>query len=657
MNEKDIGANGGADRNTDHDDFLPESGFTRPASESASERRTQGAANGRAGQNAANLPRPESGRPASPAPSPSRPASASPSRASSTAPGAPLGGGNGAPRPAQPPRMRVGRGTQLPQSAAPRTPDSAKAMEGTLTFKRITPADSAKAPDRDGAPASDARRVSREPAGHGAQPPTAPNTRPAASAPSASTAPSSPAPASASRVTPARPESGQEAARQPRSAAQTPQRPAVAPQDKTAAKNAGQTPESTAGRAATGDKTGRPGQQKEDKKHSAHSQVVRFGDENENSRGTGHSGIRSLIKALVYIAAVLIVSVVLGIFGINIANDVFAFVKEDDEMTIEIPEYMTTAELADILYENGIIKYPLVFKIYNGRNDNGVEFVAGTYTVSTNTSYDELFSKFQKSTVREVVRVTIPEGYTTLEVINLLVENGIGTKEGFTEVIDNYDFSSFGYRFLEGLEVSEDRTYRLEGYLYPDTYDFYKARGITADDDMYIYTDEVIAITKFLDRFDLVFTEELYDRIEELGMTTDEVVTLASLVEKEGKYVSEFEDISSVFHNRLKYSTTYPKLQSDATISYAIMSDTGTRPEEVKDTDKYYDNPYNTYLCDGLPPGPIANPGYNAITCALYPSTTNYFFFVSTKSGTNLFASTLDEHTRNINIARGLIEP
>ena len=172
------------------------------------------------------------------------------------------------------------------------------------------------------------------------------------------------------------------------------------------------------------------------------------------------------------------------------------------------------------------------------------------------------------------------------------------------------------------------------------------------ENNIYIYADEAAAIAKFLNRFKQVFTEDLLLRLDELNMTLDEVITLASIIEKEGKYVVEFEDISSVFHNRLNHKGTYPKLQSDATTAYAIQCIEGKRPDEILPSHNDIDHPYNTYVYDGLPPSAIANPGYNAITCALYPSTTPYYFFVSKKDGTTLFAKTEEEHLENIIISR-----
>ena len=217
------------------------------------------------------------------------------------------------------------------------------------------------------------------------------------------------------------------------------------------------------------------------------------------------------------------------------------------------------------------------------------------------------------------------------------MSNGIGTKEKFVEVINNYDFD---YPFLDDLVTSSDRIYRLEGYLFPDTYEFYTD------------SSEEAAIAKLLDNFNRKFIDEYYDRCEELGITVDEAITLASMIEKEAKYADEMGDVSSVFHNRLDNSSTYPYLESDATIMYAIAHDTGSRLDNMTGDDLEYETAYNTYTHKGLPPGPIANPGLNSIKYALYPNETNYYYFVSDSSGRMLFATTYEEHLANINTAR-----
>ncbi len=362
------------------------------------------------------------------------------------------------------------------------------------------------------------------------------------------------------------------------------------------------------------------------------------------ARESASSAIMSAVKAVIYIVCVIAVSIPLSIFVINTANDVFAFVKEEQIIEVTIPEYATIEDIGDILGEAGVIEYPWAFKLWSNLKErssikagNYPEFIAGTYQVNTTLNYDYLRATFKKRTVRETVDIMIPEGYTVDEIIDLFVSYGIGTREGFIDVINNHDFD---YRFIDELTVTDDRTYRLEGYLFPDTYQFYTD------------SSEVTVINKLLQNFNVKFAEGYYARCIDLKMTVDEAITLASMIEKEARYANDFGYVSSVFHNRLKYSSSFPYLNSDATIMYAIQYDTGSRLDTMTGSDTEYDSPYNTYTHRGLPPGPIANPGLNAIKYALYPNDSNYLYFVSNSAGHMLYAETDVEHQKNIITAR-----
>ena len=198
--------------------------------------------------------------------------------------------------------------------------------------------------------------------------------------------------------------------------------------------------------------------------------------------------LTSVLKAVIYILGVLVASIVISYTVIVVSNDVFAFVKPSTQIDVVIPESPDLSDIADILKENGVIKYPGIFKFYTKLKDSKAEFVGGTYTVSPSMNYDMLKSTFKlKKGGKTEVSVTVPEGYTIDQIINLLLEKGIGTKEGYIDAIQNYPFN---YWFVEQLtELSPDRKYRLEGYLYPDTYYFYSD------------SDEVTVINKFLSNF------------------------------------------------------------------------------------------------------------------------------------------------------------
>lgn len=364
----------------------------------------------------------------------------------------------------------------------------------------------------------------------------------------------------------------------------------------------------------------------------------------ERDESEGGNTIISIIKAITYIVAVIVVSVFLSMFIILVGNDVFAFVKDDTLVEVTIPEYATVHDIAEILHENEVIEYPSIFRLYAYLKkvevvpedaEDPTVFVAGTYTVHPMMNYDELISAFKKKKPSGISRITIPEGYTTDEIIDLFVSHNIGTREGYIDVINHYDFD---YWFIDELEtngVSEDRFYRLDGYLFPDTYEFYNA------------SSEEVVIGKLLKRFNQVFLDSYAQKARELGYSVDEILIIASLIEKEAGTQSDFFDISSVFNNRLNAPSKYPYLESDATVVYAIHHETGERINPTGE-DMTYESPYNTYTNKGLPPGPIANPSASAIRAALYPSDTDYYYFFSESTYVTHYSTTYEEHKKVI---------
>lgn len=340
------------------------------------------------------------------------------------------------------------------------------------------------------------------------------------------------------------------------------------------------------------------------------------------------SAITSLLKGIVYIVAVLVISVFASWTIIEIANDVFAFVKSDEAVTVVIEEEMTAADVAQMLHENGVIKYPTVYELYVRLKDESTDYLVGEYEISPSMNYGDLNDEFTYiANVKEQVRITVPEGYTVDQIIDLLVEHGVGTREDFVAAINEFEYT--GYPFLEGLdELDPERTYRLEGYLFPDTYFFFK--------DM----SEVDAINKFLENFNRKVSVEYYERAEVLGMSMDDLIILASMVQAEGKSLTDFENISSVFHNRLANPRSYPRMQSDATLQYILDK----RKTALTADDLKIDSKYNSYLYAGLPPGAICNPGLDAISCALYPAETNYYYFLADGQGNTYFSETNEQH-------------
>ena len=349
--------------------------------------------------------------------------------------------------------------------------------------------------------------------------------------------------------------------------------------------------------------------------------------DNEERLDSDTTAITSLLKGIVYIVAVLVISVFASWTIIEVANDVFAFVKSDEAVTVVIEEDMTATDVAQMLYENGIIKYPTVYELFIRLKEESTDYLVGEYEISPSMNYGDINDAFTYvANIKEQVSITVPEGYTVDQIIDLLVKNGVGTRDGFVSAINEYEYD---YRFMEGLDkLDPERKYRLEGYLFPDTYYFFK--------DM----SEIDAINKFLVNFDRKVPDEYYERADVLGMTMDELITLASMIQAEGRSLTDFENISSVFHNRLANPRSFPKMQSDATLQYILDK----RKTALTAADLQIDSKYNSYMYPGLPPGSICNPGLDAINCALYPAETNYYYFLADGHGNTYFSETNEQH-------------
>jgi len=329
-----------------------------------------------------------------------------------------------------------------------------------------------------------------------------------------------------------------------------------------------------------------------------------------------------------YLAFVLGVSMILSTCIIVAANEVFAFKRPSTSAEVYVEEGATLKEVADQLHDADIIDHPMLFKMFVGITKKEHSFVPGIHSVRANMDYRALLRNLTKnSSGAETVRVTIPEGYEIRQIVDVLVDYRVVERESFEEALKNGDFE---YAFLKGLKKGDIN--RLEGYLFPDTYEFYIGDKSTR------------VIEKMLDNFEKRFNETMKKQASALGMTTHEIVTLASIIERE----TTGEDralISSVFHNRL-HSGNYPYLQSCATVLYAL----GERKERLTIEDTKISHPYNTYQHKGLPPGPIASPGVEALEAALYPAESEYLFFALQEDGTHKFSKTYEEHQRVPNV-------
>ena len=250
------------------------------------------------------------------------------------------------------------------------------------------------------------------------------------------------------------------------------------------------------------------------------------------------------MKRVIWISA--ITAMLLSFAVMLIANDAFALVVTDQTETVRIPEGADADAVSDILKEKGLIRFPVAYRIYAKLRSFGEDYLAGEFSLNTAMGYDELrYALSPKKGVRTQKKVTIPEGLTTDEIIEIFVSMGIGTKEGFVKAIA--EGGNFGYDFLDEIPSEAGRTYRLDGYLFPDTY--------------FVYADssETEILAKLLSGFDQKFDDALRAEAAARGYSVDEVLRIASIVEREAYYRSDMPRIASVFLNRLK-SRAFPSI-------------------------------------------------------------------------------------------------
>lgn len=317
---------------------------------------------------------------------------------------------------------------------------------------------------------------------------------------------------------------------------------------------------------------------------------------------------------------VLLLLLVLAIF---VTADFFGTGGKKEEVSIEVAEGSGSSVIARQLKENHIVRFPLFFKLY-ARLQGDVIYQKGTHIVKDSMSYADLLEVFSSAAnMDEFTRkVVIPEGYELWQIVDLLVENGLGEKAAFYHEIEH---GVFDFPFINEIPRTENR---LEGYLYPDTYLF------TTEESEH----------DILNRMLLAFQEKVLPVYHGHGTdkTLDEILIFASVIEREAANDEERPLIASVFENRMKQGM---KLESCATVQYILKE----RKDILSIEDISIDSPYNTYLYLGLPAGPIASPGISSVIAALNPAKTDYLYFLATADGEeNLFSKTFEEHNQKL---------
>ncbi|MDQ0191990.1 UPF0755 protein [Paenibacillus wynnii] len=302
-------------------------------------------------------------------------------------------------------------------------------------------------------------------------------------------------------------------------------------------------------------------------------------------------------------------------------------------VTFTIEKGMGSSQIADLLEKNGIIRKSLFFKGYLKWTKEGSQFKAGTYTAKPGDTYDNLITRLNAGDVvkKEMITFTIPEGYTAEQVVDKLEDAWKIDSAVFLDLVN----SGTELKETDILGIPSDKgiRHRLEGYLFPETYEIVKDSTV----------QEVVEamLTQFKKKLDTI--PNWQQKLKERGLSLHELLTVASLVEREVVVDSERPLVAGVIYNRLDKGQ---KLEIDATVQYLLDK----QKERLLNKDLEVDSPYNTYRNVGLPPGPICNPGLAAIEAALSPEASEYFFYVTKKDGSqaHLFAKTYKEHLANI---------
>lgn len=380
----------------------------------------------------------------------------------------------------------------------------------------------------------------------------------------------------------------------------------------------------------------------------------------------GLFGLPHLLVTIIWVAIIALIGITIGRMVWLCASDVLALGQDPIVATITIEADDDMDDIADKLKDAGLIRYPGLFKIYAKLTDAHEKIKPGTYYVNQNAAgvpsdqpivydYMSLVSVLTPSKPKQnvVSGLRIPEGYTCAQIFQLLEDKGVCTVaelEAYVASIDpNNPDTALNYWFLEGVQWGD--RYSLEGYLFPNTYDFYendkpeRVLGKMLSAFNANFTDRM---KELLDKLNDRMVKEMMDKgysraeAEKRKYTIREVVIIASLIEKESANNLESFRISSVIYNRLTNPNVYPKLEIDATVIYALGGKTDLTAEDLR-----IDHPFNTYMYEGLPPGAICSPSQNSLAAALNPEVTEvdyYFYVLNPFTGKHYFSETRRQH-------------
>ncbi len=337
------------------------------------------------------------------------------------------------------------------------------------------------------------------------------------------------------------------------------------------------------------------------------------------------------LMAVIWMAAILIISFTSAAIILYFGMDYLGISMDEDSaienIEIVVTEGTSATEIAEMLEEKGIISSASFFRFYASRGGHAAKFRDGVYYFSKQDSYEDIVDKLTKQGKQAAaVRVTIPEGWTIDKIADRLEENKICSAQQFKEAVNEATYEKYNYEFMKGIkQESQGVHYRLEGYLFPVTYDFYQTNDKSGAEQV---------IKKMLDNFDKKLIPELRIKAEERGVSIHDIVTMASMIEMEASVAnySDKQKVSAVFWNRINEWGDKAYLQSDPTRNY-----------------RYNTNSYDTYQIVGLAPGAYCSPSIDSIKAAVFPDPeSKEFFFVTDKNMKFYFTKTDKEHEKVI---------
>lgn len=363
----------------------------------------------------------------------------------------------------------------------------------------------------------------------------------------------------------------------------------------------------------------------------------------------GYSALVAILGFLCSIVFIAAVTAGVSTFVLSAVDDILSINPDKTVITVTIPENAEYDQIIDLLSESGIVKQNFVCKLFaKFRHFDGytssetnefvkTEYAPGIYYIEKDDGLEAILNsmKVGYGASAETVTVSFPEGWTISQIFEKLEKKEVCEA---ALLYANLDITAQQYNFYEKIPDNATRYQKLEGYLFPDTYEFYVGENPNS------------VISKLFDNFQKKMKSSYRKRAAELGLSTDEVLIIASILQREGNNKDQMKTISSIIHNRLNKPSAFPLLQCDSTSTYAANY-------IIPNVDSYYgqlySEAYNTYSANGLPPGPICNPGDDAINAALYPEETNYYYFCHDSDGNMYVAETYDEQRANIARALG----